>query len=80
MDVFSINRKCTYELEKENFMFKVKNNGLEQDYVGLQKQQNSQESSSKPDNLLIHNLHEEEHDDDASCITSILVRNFLCNI
>ena len=72
-EVLSINRKCT-DLEKENFMLKVKNNGLEQDYVRLQKQQNSQESYSKRDNLLIHGINEEEHDDDASCTT--LVRNF----
>ena len=40
-EVLSINRKCT-DLEKENFMLKVRNNGLEQDYVRLQKQQNRQ--------------------------------------
>ena len=51
-EVLSINRKCT-DLGKENFMLKVKNNGLEQHYVRLQKQQNSQESYSKRDNLLI---------------------------
>ena len=63
-DVLSINRKCA-KLEKENFMLQVKNNGLEQDYVRLQKKINSQESYSKRDNLLIRDIHEEEHDDDA---------------
>ena len=64
-DVLSINRKCT-KLEKENFMLQVKNNGLKQDYVRLHKKINSQESYSKRDNLLIHDIHEEEHDDDAT--------------
>ena len=67
-EVLSINRKCT-DLEKEN-------NGLEQDYVRLQKQQNSQESHSKRDNLLIHGINEEEHDDDDDDDEELLCATF----
>ena len=49
----------------------MNNNGLEQDYERLQKQQNSLESYSKRDNLLIHSVKDEENDDDESCFALV---------
>ena len=69
-EVLSMNNKCD-NLVKENFTLKMKNNGLEQDYARLQKQQNSLESYSKRDNLLIHGVKDEGNDDDESCIALV---------
>ena len=69
-EILSINNKCDH-LVKENFILKMKNNVLEQNYARLLKQRNSLGSYRKRDNLLIHGVKDEGKDDDESCIALV---------
>ena len=72
-DMNELNKKCQ-KIEHDNYLLKLQCNGLQHENSRLQKQQDSQESYSKRDNLLIHGIVDDGSDDDNTC--SRLTRDF----
>ena len=62
-DVSVLNKKCQ-KIEHDNYLLKIQCNGLQHENSRLQRQQDSQESYSKRDNLLIHVIVDDGSDDD----------------
>ena len=70
-DMNELNKKCQ-KIKHYNYLLQC--NGLQHENSRLQKQQDSQESYSKRDNLLIHGIVDDGSDDDNYC--SRLTRDF----
>ena len=65
-DMSVLNKKCQ-KIEHDNYLLKIQCNGLQHENSRLQRQQDSQESYSKRDNLLIHGIVDDGSDDDDTC-------------
>ena len=65
-DMSVLNKKCQ-KIEHDNYLLKIQCNGLQHENSRLQRQQDSQESYSKRDNLLIHGIVDDGSDDGDTC-------------